>query len=672
MPLQADSTRPGLWSNPEWDPRHPGTFAVIIGVSQYEHLAGDDRSYGLGQLYVSALTAYTFFSWLKANYRHPDLPLAKVWLLLSPTDAESGLMADHPQTGFLRPTFSTCNDAIGEWFATMQGLDSTVCERSRAIFFFSGHGLEVTQDKQILLPSDYLKPPNRNVNMALSTYNLHYGLQALPMPEHFLFLDACRNDNEQLRELMLEGSPVLNPCPSWRAYPGIISSPIVYATGSGEAACEPMDPQQGISVFGKALVEGLVDVPGKAVKIGNQYWVNFLELGQYLRERVERLIEAAGARVKQHVRISGTAQQAQICEIRRPAPVRGPRDRGADSRSFGYIGPGMGGVAYRTRDANALPPAPAVEALGEIADPAAFDRLYDIVRNEFLTKLLSGSRVFDLGSPGKGWKPLKEAIGEGWSLKVDRTRRGDASTYLIDVQTRQPSSQWLEMTDDWKKKRAACVLIGDLYQRPHYMLRIEVVDTNQGTLIAGLDVALAGSNEGILGSAAEVWRKYRGVNIEKEASSAEFRLLEDALREKEQSPLAATLAALLLLRGRPALLHDWPRNLAAWFPERPDGCVIWVEQLLRREQDQGLREAIKWFLELERRGLPQAAEALGHAARQVRELLEFASPEPPERQRLMKLRERLERALTVFRPGGFCAAFIGPMDAVNPELIACP
>ena len=79
----------------------------------------------------------------------------------------------------------------------MQGLDSLVCEKSRSIFFFSGHGLEVTQDMQILLPSDYLSPPNRNVNMAISTYNLHYGLQALPMPEHFLFLDACRNDNDE-------------------------------------------------------------------------------------------------------------------------------------------------------------------------------------------------------------------------------------------------------------------------------------------------------------------------------------------------------------------------------------------------------------------------------------------------------------------------------------------
>ena len=49
-----------------------------------------------------------------------------------------------------------------------------------------------------------------------------------------------------------------------------------------------------------------------------------------------------------------------------------------------------------------------------------------------------------------------------------------------------------------------------------------------------------------------MWNKYRGVDIEKEASSAEFKLLEAALREKEESPLAATMAALLLLRGHPA------------------------------------------------------------------------------------------------------------------------
>ena len=653
MPLQADSTRPGLWLNPEWDPKQPGTFATIIGVSKYDHLKDDDRSYGLGQLYVSALTAYSFFCWLKADYRHPDLPLAKVWLLLSPTDAELKQMADLPKTGFLQPTFNTCNVAIGEWFATMQSLDSTVCEKSRAIFFFSGHGLEVTQDKQILLPSDYLSPPNRNVNMALSTYNLHYGLQALPMPEHFLFLDACRNDNEKLRELMLEGWPVLNPCPSWRAYSKIISSPIVYATGSGEAACEPMDPQQGISVFGQALVEGLEDVPGKAVNIGQQYWVTFLELGQYLRERVDRLVEAAGARVKQHVRIAGTAQQAQICEVGKPAPVRD------------FL-PGSRGPAISALSAVEIP-----GGWKGVADSGSLGQLYDILKNEFFTNLLWNAKVCDLGKPKVELKDLKDVIGTSLLpiIKIGRTRDGKTSTYQIDVETRQTSAQWLEVTDDWKKKKAACVLIGDKYLRPRYTLRFDFIDTDQGTLIAGLDVSLAGSNEAILGTAAEVWNKYQGVDIEKEASSAEFKLLEAALREKEASPLAATMAALLLLRGRPALLHDWPRNLAEWFPDRPDGCVIWVEQLLRTKQDKGLHEAINWFLELEHRGLPHTAEAVGHAARQVKELLDFAAPAPAEQQRLITLRERLERALTVFRPNGLCAVFIGPIGAVTPDLI---
>jgi hypothetical protein len=669
MPLQSDATQPGLWFNPEWNPKQPGTFAAIIGVSKYDHLTDDDRSYGLGQLYVSALTAYRFFCWLKTEYRHPDLPLAKVWLLLSPTDAELKQMAGLPKTGYRQPTFNTCNLAIGEWFATMQGLDSMVCEKSRAIFFFSGHGLEVTQDKQILLPSDYLSPPNRNVNMALSTYNLHYGLQALPMPEHFLFLDACRNDNEKLRELMLEGWPVLNPCPSWRAYAKIVSSPIVYAAGSGEAACEPMDPLQGISVFGQALVEGLEDVPGKAMNIGQQYWVTFLELGQYLRERVEKLVEAAGAREKQHVRIAGTAQQAQLCEVGKPLAMRGVIP--VILRSLTSVLSAVQPAPFIPDSRSSAIPALSVVAIppgwNGPADSGDWSQLYNILQNEFITNLLWNARVRDLKT--LEWKALKDAVSFN-SLEIQRiARTDDKRTYQIDLQLHQNAAQWLEVADDWKKKKAACVLIGDNYLRPRYTLRFDFIDTDQGTLIAGLDVSLASLNEAILGRAAEVWNKYRGVDIGKEASSAEFKLLEEALREKEASPLAATMAALLLLRGRPALLHDWPRNLAEWFSDRPDGCVIWVEQLLRTKQDKGLHEAINSFLELETRGLPHTAEGLGHAARQVKELLDFASPSPADRQRLTLLRERLERVLTVFRPGGFSAVFVGPEEAVSPDLI---
>jgi len=649
MPLQANLKRPGRWLNPEWNPKQPGTFATIIGVSKYDYLTDNDESYGMGQLYVSALTAYRFFCWLKDDYRHPDLPLAKVWLLLSPTEAELKQMVGLSKTDFLQPTFNNCNTAIGEWFATMQGLDSLVCEKSRAIFFFSGHGLEVTPDKQILLPGDYLSPPNRNVNMALSTYNLHYGLQALPVPEHFLFLDACRNDNEKLRELNLEGWSVLNPCPSWRTNPNVTSSPIVYATASGETAYEPMDPQQGVSLFGRALVEGLEDVPGKATNINQRYWVTFLELGQYLRERVDRLVKAAGARVKQHVRIAGIAQQAQICEVEKPAPIR-------DFFGFAPKEP------ISVLSPMALPP-----GWQRPADSGGWSQLCNIVQNEFFTKLLWNAQVYDLST--RAWTHLKNAAPPGPLVIREIARTDDRRTYQIDVEIRQTSALWLEVTDDWLKKKAACVLIGDKYLRPRYALRFDFIDTKNGTLIAGLDVSLASSNEGILGTAAEVWNKYRGVDIEKKATSAEFKLLEAALREKEESPLAATMAALLLLRGRPALLHDWPRNLAEWFPERPDGCVVWVEQLLRTEQDKKLNEAIDWILELERRGLPHTAEAVGHAVRQVKELIRFASPAPDEKQRLINLRQKLERALTVFRPGGFCAVYIGPMEAVTPDLI---
>lgn len=138
------------------------------------------------------------------------------------------------------------------------------------------------------------------------------------------------------------------------------------------------------------------------------------------------------------------------------------------------------------------------------------------------------------------------------------------------------------------------------------------------------------------------------------------------------------MAALLLLRAwRPDLLHDWLKNLANWFPKRPDGWVIWVEQLLRTKQDQGLEEAITAFLNLEELSLPLTSEGLGHASRQVGELLQFAFPKPENQtqvqksryEALEKLQLRLNKAQAFLRPGGFSAVFIGPPEAVVPELI---
>jgi|GEM_PF-2173541 len=674
MQLEAHPTDHGvLWTNPEWDQTKPGTFAVVIGVSKYDHLAGDDQSYGLGQLYVSALTAYRFFSWLKDEYHHPELPLAKVWLLLSPTLAETQMMQGLQTDGFRPASFNHCEIAIGEWFESIQALDSMVSEKSRTLFFFSGHGLEVTRDKQILLPSDYLSPPVRNVNKALSTYNLYTGMGATPVPEHFFFLDACRNDHAKLRELSLEGTPVLNPCPSWRTRPDVIS-PIVYATGPGASAWAPLNPQQGISVFGRALVECLECVEGVHAWYDNKrYWVTFRGLEDYLDPRVRELLQGAGLRIKQPVQISVAAGKTPICEVVKPAISRGISEMAPPSGP--YLAEVFLDIAPKPLETMlALAPLPLPPGWRGPDDSGG--HLYNIIKNEFMTKLLSEAKVYNL--TGHFSADIQTVVAENDLIFREIARTDDRHTYTIEVELRS-GDQVLEFTDEVNHQKVAAVLIRDVGSYPRYTLRFDFMEKpSQELFIAGLDVSLANSNEGVMQEAAKLWNRYRGNDISKDGTPAEFGLLERLLFGKCESPLAATVAALLLLRSRRFdLMHDWLGNLANWFPDRPDGWVIWVEQLLRAKQDEGLDLAINGFLNLEHLDLPLTAEALGHAARQVGELLAFAFP-PSEswtedqlkkHKALKRLQVRLNRALAMLRPGGFCAVFFGPKEAISPDLL---
>jgi hypothetical protein len=58
--------------------------------------------------------------------------------------------------------------------------------------------------------------------------------------------------------------------------------------------------------------------------------------------------------------------------------------------------------------------------------------------------------------------------------------------------------------------------------------------------------------------------------------------LEQMVRLKLESPLAATVASLILLRtNRLPLLYDWARHLANWFETRPDDAALWAEQVMR-------------------------------------------------------------------------------------------
>ena len=654
MNLQPDAATVGGWINRDWNGQQPGTFAVVIGVSRYTFLDGSANSYELGQLHVSALTAYRFFCWLRDRYTHSAKPLARVWLLLSPTAKET---AAHPAlagAGAPPATLDNCRKAIGQWYTTMKALNSVHAEKSRAVFFFSGHGLEVMPERQLLLPEDYLELGS--VNHAMSSYNLYAGLRSLPLTEHAFFFDACRNDHQKLREAALDGTPILNVWPSYQT-PQDLKAPIVYATGPGSAAWEPGDPALGPSVFGQALLEGLTAVGLQPRCAQNQCWVSVRTLEDFLEPRISELLLAAGSRVKQPVRISGPS--IDICEVAAPAPAAAP--------------------------AAAPPPPPPpnvmrglslTRAAGPVADvplppgwdgARAFGGMHSVVQNEFLTQLLTQARVTALGG-GATWRAFDDA------LAIRRIARNPGRrVYRIDVELRHPGTVWLELPDPAADVMAACVLLDDEMVRPRYTLEVDFSD--RGDVITDFDVVLSEENPDTLGEAAKLWNQFRVNDVEKTLTSPEARLLERALQDKMRSPLAATVGSLLLLRAwRHDLLHDWARNLAKFFPDRPDGCVVWAEQLLRTERKPD--NALEWLLGLDKRGVPHTIEGLGLAGRQVHELLQFAFPrqnltpaQKASQETLERLDRKLRAATALCRPGGFALTFLGSKAKVTPALL---
>jgi hypothetical protein len=250
---------PGVW-RPE-DVPQPGTYAFIVGVSAYRYLDGSEKSLTLGQLAVSALTAYHVFRYFADAYRHRTAPIAEVTLLLAPSAQEQHLFDSQPdypitcETAPL-PTLATLSGTLQEWYARLAALDTEAAKSSRLVFFFSGHGLELAPSQQLLLPHDY-PGPARMFNNAIGTENIHAGLGALPIREQLFFIDACRNDIASLHELaMTAGVPVLDV----RRRQQGRAAPILWASAPGASTFQPdvAEDFQTTSFFGRALLDALL------------------------------------------------------------------------------------------------------------------------------------------------------------------------------------------------------------------------------------------------------------------------------------------------------------------------------------------------------------------------------------------------------------------------------
>jgi hypothetical protein len=334
-----------------------------------------------------------------------------------------------------------------------------------------------------------------------------------------------------------------------------------------------------------------------------------------------------------------------------------------------------------------VPPSPGAEAttVFQVSGPsslqqvrpttASFIEVHDFFGSEQISDLwMNRARVFDYGS--------MQWLEKGSDIQVTRLRRSDDNSVLkfnLNVPGAQNgSTYWLQIEDSAQAQ--AFVLPMDRLALP--VFRVEMDFQFSPPVIKRFDVSLSADNQGdffphtFLGMTAKLWDIYNEESAQ-EALRMVDRIfsvraddLEDVLLHKVQSPLAATIAGTILLRGRRwDKLHNWLRNLANLAPEIPDGSVLWAEQCLRQSGSNRRNEAIEYFLRLDSSSLPFFAEPTGYALRQAEDFLK--NPECERfRDQIEAIHKRLTKAVGMFRPGGLLATFSGPATELSPFILA--
>jgi hypothetical protein len=176
--------------------------------------------------------------------------------------------------------------------------------------------------------------------------------------------------------------------------------------------------------------------------------------------------------------------------------------------------------------------------------------------------------------------------------------------------------------------------------------------------IGHFSASLAHDNSELLAQAVDIWRRYQAADLAGAVDEFEASQLQQIVREKIDSPLAATVATLVLLRAdRTDLLRDWLENLSNWFPEMTDPPVLRAWQLARTESHQApmLHNVTNWLAQLEPRGLCCTAEGISYAASLADRLLTLE--DQIDVHDIQRVKARLDTALTYFRPGGLFVAF---------------
>lgn len=650
---------PGMWHDPDWDGQSAATFAVIIGCSAYRHLDnGTDPTAGtkdwlkearkLDQLWVSALTARRVFDWMRDLYWLTEAPLARCWLLTAPTSDEEAVLPGVSEN-WLEPTLANCTRAIKSWAATPGALPPQAQAQSRMVLFFSGHGIESLMEEHLLLPSDYLAPPMPNFDHAISMRNIRQGLLSVPAAERYFYLDACRNDADEIRKVGPKGMPILPVYPGSATYGHITFEGTLNATTATRKAWQPTKPEKGESIFGRALLDGLLGTPDIDItRVGGQSAIQFSRLVPYVTDRVPALIRSHGSTVQQTVTPALRFGMDSVVTEVDPAHIPATEP---DIEEEGVVGSGNLTATETLPTAN-------LEAGGWAQDFSVGHRLFG---RESVTEMFSESlSVSALGS-GNSLPPDAVRLVRVFRRERIGAEEGDTADYQLRVKIdaeEDPIGFWLQLADE-EGRLAGLPLPDDPFRRPAFEVSV-TVDLLRGARIDSLNALprLDSSDAVHLWQANPEYREWR----------------EDYLRDPDwmwlnlrgASPLAVTIAGIAMLRNsRWDFLEDWEKFPAIRVVQSSDLRVLIAEANWR--QAPGTREAVaavKLMLSnLEREPLPMTADGLSYAHGLVSRLAEEDGTTPGELEApLARIAARLDTVARHVRPGGLFASYIGRDD----------
>lgn len=231
----------------------PATHAIVIGVGAYAHLPGGDGEEfpehgGLGQLTSPPHSARAFATWLLAEYRNPDKPLASLELLLSDSESNHFTLPGGDAQEVDRANLDKVDKAVTDW--KDRGDQNP---KHLMIFYFCGHGIGSGLQTTLLL-EDFGQRHDRPLKRSINFDELYLGMDKCQARYQCYFVDACRVASPLLIETYnYAGDPIIYGS-ALHSPEGKRFAPIYYSTVAGDRSYG----QQGQpSVFTGVLLKAL-------------------------------------------------------------------------------------------------------------------------------------------------------------------------------------------------------------------------------------------------------------------------------------------------------------------------------------------------------------------------------------------------------------------------------